>query len=57
MATAIRNVSGLAPNWAAVLIEMGAITAAVAALFIRSDRVIVTIRIRASANTGRPCAT
>ena len=33
MATAIRNASGRAPDWAAVLMAMGHIIAAVAALF------------------------
>ena len=56
MATAIRKVSELDPSCAAVLIETGAITAAVAALFIRSDKVMVTTRIRISAITGRPWA-
>ena len=52
MATAIRKASALTPRALAVPMAMGHITAAVAALFIRSDRNMVTTSTSASAHTA-----
>ena len=56
MATAIRNDCGCASSWPAAPMAMGHITAAVAALFMKSGSVIVTTRIIVSASTAWPCA-
>ena len=56
IATAISRVSGLTPSWLAALKAMGHITAAVAALFMKSERVMVTTSSSVSITTGLPCA-
>ena len=52
IATAIRKGSTLICNVWAILIEMGAMTTAVAALFMRSDSIIVMINIKAIKSMG-----
>src|SRR6056297_624915 len=56
IATAMRKESGLTPSAEAVPMAIGHITAAVAALFIRSDRNMVTTRISVSTAIALPWA-
>ncbi|MNT44817.1 hypothetical protein D3C72_1813590 [compost metagenome] len=56
IATAISSASGLTPSWLAALKAIGHITAAVAALFMTSERVMVTSNSRVSTITGWPWA-
>ncbi|MNC89979.1 hypothetical protein D3C83_60080 [compost metagenome] len=55
MATAMRKGSALVPSCAAVLIAIGDITAAVAALFMKSESIMVTISTTTSEITASPC--
>ena len=56
MATAIKKLSGFTPSWLATLRAIGHMTAAVAALFMKSDSVMVTTSIRVRAMIGLPWA-
>ena len=56
MATAIKKLSGFTPSWLATLRAIGHMTAAVAALFMKSDSVMVTTSISVRAMIGLPWA-